>query len=481
MINLPLNDPRFYQVLDAIAAEEDMADILASPSRFRSHLLIDIGKGRRVPLGAVSEPYQAQDFAALDSGWRASIAGEGTPQYLRAYLERPRGHSKTTDIAAMASWALLAAKRKVRGVCAAGARKQAKFLRDAIDGMARLNPWLGERLKIHNWLVINEATGSTLDILASDDETSYGETPDFVILDELTHWKSQDLWTALFSSVAKVPNCMLVVIANAGHGKGVSWQWKIREECRTNDRWYFHRLDGPCAKWVTEAALEEQRKLLLPKEYARLWLNLWQTSAGDALDMDQVYKSVVLPGPAFAQTLQGAVAGLDFALTQHHAAFVILGLDIHRRKLVLQYAKRWRPQDYPNGKISLMDVEAEVVRNCQRLGVLGLAYDPWQAASTAERLEVMHGIPCFKYDFTPKNLQEMATTVLEVFKTGQLELYTEQSLIDDLARMNIVKKLLGYKIEAPDDPELGHCDLAMALAIALPWAVGSLNDYIAAA
>ena len=195
-------------------------------------------------LDTVCDPWQRADFESLDPAWRF-VAGlaDDRPQFQRAYLERPRGHAKTSDIAVQVCWALFASRRKLAGVVAAGDVDQAGLLRDAIDRLARLNPWLGKVLEVQRTRVLNVHTGSELVILSSDAPTSYGLTPDFVVCDELTHWGKRDLWDSLLSSAAKRSRCLLLVIANAGFAE--SWQWQTREAIRADQSWLFHRLDGP--------------------------------------------------------------------------------------------------------------------------------------------------------------------------------------------------------------------------------------------
>ena len=43
------------------------------------------------------DPWQKGDFEAIDASWRvlAGVVKEEQGGYWRAYLERPRGHSKT--------------------------------------------------------------------------------------------------------------------------------------------------------------------------------------------------------------------------------------------------------------------------------------------------------------------------------------------------------------------------------------------------
>ena len=147
----------------------------------------------------------------------------------------------------------------------------------------RNNPWLSKLLDVQAYKIVNRMTGSTLEIISSDAATSYGITPDFIVCDELTHWKNQDLWVSLLSSAAKKSNCILLIIANAGLGQGSSWQWLVREGCRLDPDWIFSRLDGPRASWISPKLLGEQARLLPPAAYRRLWLNEWTSSAGDAL------------------------------------------------------------------------------------------------------------------------------------------------------------------------------------------------------
>ena len=84
----------------------------------------------------------------MDPAWRRVVGQEVEPKYLRAYLERGRGHSKSTDLGAAATWALFASRRKLSGVCCATDKDQAAIIRDAISTLLRLNPWLSQVLKV---------------------------------------------------------------------------------------------------------------------------------------------------------------------------------------------------------------------------------------------------------------------------------------------------------------------------------------------
>ena len=256
-------------------SQDPLRQVCRRPGRVPSRPLVDVdGVARR--FGDVMDDWQAKDFAALDPAlMRCNGRKPDADVKSRAYLERGRGHSKTTDLAVMAVWALAFAARPIRGYCFAADKDQAALLKDAMATICRLNPWLAAILDVQKNLVVNIAKGhpgegGQLEIFTSDVGSSYGILPDLIIADELVHWEGDgSLWHSLISSAAKRSNCLLVVITNAGFVD--SWQWAVREAARLDEAWYFSRLDGPRASWLTPARLAEQRRMLPAIAYLRLW------------------------------------------------------------------------------------------------------------------------------------------------------------------------------------------------------------------
>jgi len=394
----------------------DLRRAQSDPAFFRASLAIDAdGLPRR--LGDCLDPWQRSDFAALDPGWRRAAGQAVTGGCSRAYLERPRGASKTTDLAVMSAWILFASRRCVRGVAAAADQDQARLLRDAIAALVRLNPWLTEILDVQAYAVVNKHTGSRLEIITSDAGSSYGLLVDFVVIDELTHWRDEALFVSLFSAVAKRQDVMLVIISNAGTGAGESWQWRIREQARSSGEWHFSRLDRP-ASWISEQRLAEQRRLLPDLAYRRLWLNEWTSGSGDALSPEDISRAVVLSGPTVKQE-PGWVfsAGLDLGLSRDASALVIVAkhtgfLEIlekqapelsYRERVLIDAGLMERPDmtpdfvDHPGtGRLRLVDVkvwtptagrkvsveaiEQAIIEASERFEGLRVGADPWQAA-----------------------------------------------------------------------------------------------------
>ena len=460
----------------------NLLQLQSNPKAFREALLIDTDSGPR-PLSECIDPWQRKDFDALDNGWRRVVLGTSTEaEYQNGWLERPRGHSKSADLGIMAAWALFASRRCLSGIAAAGDQDQARLLRDAIGRLVYCNPWLGKILEVQNYRVVNKRTGSTLDIIASDAATSYGLTPDFVIADEVTHWKKRDLWDSLISSSAKRGNCMFVVITNAGLQD--DWQWKIREVVRADKAWYFSRLEGPIASWITEDRLNAQERLLPTTAYRRLWLNEWTSGGGDALTEEDINAAFFSNLDPQRQAVSGFdyVGGLDLGVSRDASAVCILGIHRGRRHhglVRLAYTRIWRPRK--GSKVNLQEVEDAIVELNDRFQLKALNFDPWQARHMSQRLSAVglgvaakqlgqhhmtSRVPMVEVTQTGQNLQKIASIVIEAFNDHRVELYEELNLRRDLTRLRVEERQYGFRLTSPRD-EHGHGDTASAFSFAM--------------
>src|SRR2546425_7419803 len=95
----------------------------------REAILLEDGR----PFGEVMERWQEDDFDALDSG-----------QYRHAYLERPRGHSKTGDLATEAVVELLLGPSGSQLFTCASDEDQARLLFEDVAGEVKCRPLLSQ-------------------------------------------------------------------------------------------------------------------------------------------------------------------------------------------------------------------------------------------------------------------------------------------------------------------------------------------------
>lgn len=456
----------------------------AEPAAFRAELLIDVdGVARK--FGMVMDPWQRDDFARLDPALKRAVGRSKAKARMRAYLERPRGHSKTHDLAVTACWALSFANRPVRIYAFAADRDQAALLRDAMETIIRLNPWLAQVIDPQRNSVVNIAAGhpgegGRLDIYTSDVGSSYGILPDLLICDELCHWTGDGgLWHSLISSAAKRSDCLMVVISNAGFAD--SWQWTVRESARVDPAWLFSRIEGPQASWLTPARLAEQRRMLPAVAYSRLWENLWSSSGGDALlpsDIDAAFVEALQPMTGRERGWL-FVGGVDLGLTRDCSAVVVLAVPAGGKagRIRLAHARLWRPT--LGQKIDLLEVEGHILKMDEQYGLETVAFDVWQAESMAQRLEAdtghrrrnqrrRYGNQPWMREVPPTaaNLRAQATLIIESFADRRLLLYDYEPLRRDLLKLRCEEKSYGIRLSSPRDGD-GHGDSFSAFSLAL--------------
>src|SRR5262249_31910541 len=135
------------------------------------------------PLGECWDAWQEEDF-------------RGAIEHQNSMLLRPRGHSKTGDVGALITHALVTGPRGTRIYSAASDQAQANLLLDDVIGKFRRNPRLRKLIKTTSTSVTVPATGSKFTTLAADAPGSYGLRIDYLIADELAEWppRSEALW-----------------------------------------------------------------------------------------------------------------------------------------------------------------------------------------------------------------------------------------------------------------------------------------------
>jgi hypothetical protein len=184
--------------------------------------------------------------AAHDFQWRDAQAILAPWGLLYHWCGRPRGGSKTTDVAAIGPAAMLTQAPCGRRMYALAAdRDQGRLLLDAIAGFAARTPLLRDALKISSYRVAMPARDVVLEILAADAAGSWGLRPYLVIVDEICQWaetrRSRDLFEAVRTATIKTRG-RLVIISTAGDP--THFAHEIREHAR---------LDPLCLRAVAMA------------------------------------------------------------------------------------------------------------------------------------------------------------------------------------------------------------------------------------
>lgn len=474
------------------------------PWVFREQLRVDCD-GITRNFGDVMDSWQRRDFACMDDAWcKICDLPHGDNVVSCGFFERPRSHSKTTDCAAQVCFALLSAKRPLRGVVAAVSENQSKLLIDFIATLKRLNPRLMRDLQIKNKEVENRANGAKLRALSSDVDSSWGLLCDFVVCDELCHWDKRQLWTSLLSTAAKRASCVMVVISNAGASRGSGWQWEAREHCRESDAWHFSRLDGPAASWISKQTLEEQKQSQPDSVYRRVWLNQWITSSGEGFAEDDIAGVITLKHKPKIESGWQFFMGADLAFVSDDCALCVVGVHVGENRTIWKSNRIenrvmrmaadaglfphnnqtaevirvegtgqfrvfevdiWRPS--PGNRVNAESVRMRIMELNRKYKLRDIAFDPSQAEVLAQQLH-RDGL---RVSLVPQSgqKQELQSSHLHTLvRNRRLELWPEKSLVDDLRACTIEHSRNGYRFTVPRGSKGGtkHGDSLSALSIA---------------
>jgi len=455
------------------------------------------------PFASVADDWQVDEVRAIAPAIESLVLDSPPePKQKRAWWVRPRGHSKTADVAMLLARVLAFSKRRRRAIWIAADREQGCEGLLSIQTLCRHNPWLDQLLTIRTDRIENLRTGSTVNFATSDVLSAFGwKDTDLFILDEVTHWglKGEELWSAVYSAAGKRSSAVLLALMNAGFGD--TWQERLRDTAEADPNWLFSELPGPVASWITQVQLDDQLKYLPRIAYDRLWLNRWSEGSGDALDPDEIKRSIRLNGPIRKSKREYVFfGGLDLGLSRDKAALAMVGKHVGsesesiikprlsdrqqtlidlglldepdskyrhvRRKgtgrIRLADLRVWSPPR--KGKVDIEQIEEEIVR-LHEIFHLRIGADPWQAAYLIQRLQ-KRGVEIEAVDFTGNNLKSMCSATLEAFSEGLIELYDNKQLMTDLGALRVVEKSYGVRLDSPRGLN-GHGDAATALAISL--------------
>jgi phage terminase large subunit-like protein len=413
--------------------------------------------------GEAARPFQREDARAV-----LDVSG---PR--RHYLTRPRGGSKTTDLAGIGAAVLLEqAPPGSRSYAFAADRDQAGLLLDAVNGFASRTPEIAGALKIEAARVANVRTGATLSIMSSDDASAWGLKPYVTIVDELAQWQStpgpRRLWRAIFSALPKVSNSRLVCLTSSGDPS--HWSHAIMQRALEQPtRWRVSQTPGPLS-WLDPADLQEQRHELPDWEYARLHLNQWTAADDRVASLDDIRACAVLDGPLAPDDRWQYVVAVDLSSKRDstivvvcHAEPVLREGSTAAHRIVLDRMETWTPRR--GEPVVLSEVEAAIHHAAVSFRA-PIVCDPWQALSMIERLRE-RGHMIDEFTFSAQSVGRLANTLHVLLREHQLAIPNDQALIDELANVRLKETAPGVvRLDHDSDK---HDDRAVTLAMAATW------------
>lgn len=170
----------------------------------------------------VLRPWQRQIVRQLFGRKRVS---DGLRQYLRLYLEVPRGNGKSTFAAGLALYLLTVdGERSAKIYSAAADRPQAAIVFEAAEKMVQASPYLAQRIRAYRNKTMEYADSRYI-VLSSDAYTKHGLSPSGIIFDELHAQPSRELYDVLTTAMGKRAQPLMIMITTAGYDReSICWE-----------------------------------------------------------------------------------------------------------------------------------------------------------------------------------------------------------------------------------------------------------------
>ncbi len=393
------------------------------------------------------------------------------PRYRVVWIELSRGSAKTSLVAGVALVAALTAYG-TNVFPMASDQDQARLILEALGGQCRRNPKLGQRLKQARDLFAVKQNGSFIRVLASDAPSGFGLGPDarrlLFICDELTQWRTRDMFDMAMTTLPKVRDAQLIVITNAGV-RG-SWQEEARrqvEAMAADGRAYLFAAEGVIASWLRAEDLALAEAGTHPTTFARYFGNIWVDAASAFITREDLGRCV---DPTWRPQVEADgdgsryVYAVDLGLTRDRTARAVAHYDPGEERVVLDDLRVW--QGTKDDPVLITDIEADMERCDAAFRQPVMLADPWQMQGTIQRLAGRYRLQ--EFTFTAENVRRLSETLYSLLHNGQLRLYPDAELERELLRLEAKETSYGWRI---DHRSGGFSDRAIALGMACLHAV----------
>ncbi len=414
--------------------------------------------GRR--LGEALEPWQREHVL------RPILARRrGLPLCPLCYIEILKGGAKST-VGAGVGVGECAAHPGTWVDIAAVDTDQGDIVLGYAAGFCARTPALRRHAKILKGKILFD-NGSVLQVLSSDEPSAHGGGGRGrryrVILDEFALWPDLALAHALLASTGKVKDSQVLVLSNPGSVKAGE-AWRLREQARAGKHgWYLYAPEDSIAPgWITDSWREQMKEALPPQLYERFIRGRWSDGPDTFLTREQILACV---DPSWMPQTSGPTpvyVACDLGLRRDRTAIAVVGWQGDR--LALMNLGVADPEARPDGEVLIEAVETELLRIAEAFPVRKVLLDPWNLASSRQRLQAR--LPIEDFPYVVSNQERVSKTLYSLIASKRLRLYRDEALIDELTGLQTVVTPKGFRF---DHHRGGYSDRCVALGMAC-WA-----------
>ena len=398
--------------------------------------------------------------------------GQGRLIYQTIVYSAPKKSGKT-EIAALLTlyWALFLCKSYGEIYCCANDLEQAQSrVFNAVVKAVEANPNAEAHITQRGIVFPN---GTKIIALASDYRGAAGANQDLSVFDELWAFSSESA-RRLYEEMTPVPTkeSTRLITTYAGFLNESELLHELYQTGMSGERIFddlpLFRNGRIFLYWDTEARMpwqtldyyEEQRKILRPNQFRRLHENAWVAAESQFIAVEKWDACVNSElSPAEPNREISICVGVDASVKRDYTAVVAV-TKLNDDTLRLVHHRLWKPL---RGEINFGKVEDYILWLHENFHVAIVKYDPFQFASSAQRLEAQR-VQLEEYPQTTTNLTEAGSLLFELIDGQRLEVYPDVEFRQQIQNVVAVETTRGFRIAKEESGR--KIDLIAALSFA---------------
>jgi phage terminase large subunit-like protein len=325
------------------------------------------------------------------------------------------------------------------------------------------------------------ATKATIYAISSDAAGSAGSNASIVTFDELWGYvseKSRRLWDESTPPPTRKIACRLTVSYAGFEGESqLLWELYQRgmagkligDELYENGNLLMAWHTSGVAPWQDKSWLDSMLETCRPAAFLRLACNAWTSSESSFVEEPWI-DACTDPNlrPVVADLKMPVWVGCDASTKKDSTALVAVTWDAETKRVVLVWHKIFVPTKA--NPIDFAVVEQTLIGLRQKFDVQAIFFDPFQFASTAQRLQ-RAGLFMREFPQTTDRLTAASQNLYDLLKGGGIALYRDPDLRLALLRAAASEGVRGWKITKTQASH--RIDFVVALAQAALGAVTS--------
>jgi len=406
----------------------------------------------------------------------------GDRPYTMALIGEPKKSGKSCLAAGIACWYLftqgLRAGENVEVVLCASDKEQASWVVfNKLVKSVEMNRRLLIQSNITQDSIIIPHKGSVLRCLPTD-VSGGGQNSDLVIFDELYLYRypgMRDFFEVMTTTPVK-PHPLIFIITTAGYEQTEDdllyslYQKGLNLKKNPDPSYYFWWDEGYEANrmpWQDKKYLDQQKGRLREATFRRMHLNEFTADIDIFITETDIEACINYElNPALPDKNIRIVTGVDIGLKHDSTGIISVSKDGNKIKLI--GVKKF--QGGPGKEVALEEqVEEYILKLAKDFTLLGVYYDPYQFARSAQTL-IKAGIKMVEFPQTPDGLTRMSQNLYDLIKGENLVLFRDPDLRKHLLSVRAKETQRGWRLVKGDKANK-KIDLVIALAMACQGAV----------